>query len=299
MNHHPSSTNGPRPARRLASGFTLIELLVVIAIIVVLSAILFPVFGRARENARRTSCSSNIRQLSLAVTQYAGDYDETMPPYIGAATTPPDRCWDTVSGTETPIAAPCTLYWPQILFAYHKSAEIWYCPSSNYRVNGGATFNFGANELVLPAVGGGLKLSALKAPSVTYFIMDSSNISMGTAFATTPGQSPANVGPMYFVPGVGSVSTAKKTACDSLFGLAYGALTAAQKAGVDSARKDCNEGRHFTGVNMAFADGHVKWLKTSKVNAEASKTAVPTGCTKATPCTTYPGGAWNPATEKS
>ena len=67
----------------LRTGFTLIELLVVIAIIAILAAILFPVFGRARENARRTSCISNARQLGLAVLQYASDYDDMMSPCSG------------------------------------------------------------------------------------------------------------------------------------------------------------------------------------------------------------------------
>src|SRR5213596_1653099 len=61
------------------SGFTLIELLVVIAIIAVLAAILFPVFARARESARRATCTSNLRQLGLAVAQYLQDYDERFP----------------------------------------------------------------------------------------------------------------------------------------------------------------------------------------------------------------------------
>jgi prepilin-type N-terminal cleavage/methylation domain-containing protein len=57
-------------------GFTLIELLVVIAIIAILAAILFPVFARAREKARQTSCLSNVKQLTLAFMMYAQDYDE-------------------------------------------------------------------------------------------------------------------------------------------------------------------------------------------------------------------------------
>ena len=62
--------------RTSRSAFTLIELLVVIAIIAILAAILFPVFGRARENARRSSCQSNLKQIGLGIAQYTQDYDE-------------------------------------------------------------------------------------------------------------------------------------------------------------------------------------------------------------------------------
>src|SRR5258707_2630369 len=65
--------------RRVNSAFTLIELLVVIAIIAILAAILFPVFARARENARRSSCQSNLKQIGLGILQYVQDYDEIMP----------------------------------------------------------------------------------------------------------------------------------------------------------------------------------------------------------------------------
>src|SRR3954469_10299371 len=70
-----------RPGKRLIiRGFTLIELLVVIAIIAILAAILFPVFARARENARRSSCQSNLKQIALGFKQYTQDYDEKYPP---------------------------------------------------------------------------------------------------------------------------------------------------------------------------------------------------------------------------
>src|ERR1051326_2554031 len=61
-------------------GFTLIELLVVIAIIAILAAILFPVFARAREQARRSACLSNMKQIGLGLAMYLQDYDQTFPP---------------------------------------------------------------------------------------------------------------------------------------------------------------------------------------------------------------------------
>lgn len=68
-----------RTTRRRAVGFTLIELLVVIAIIAILAAILFPVFARAREKARQTTCLSNLKQIGMGMSMYVNDYDETFP----------------------------------------------------------------------------------------------------------------------------------------------------------------------------------------------------------------------------
>jgi prepilin-type N-terminal cleavage/methylation domain-containing protein len=68
--------NYQKPDRK---GFTLIELLIVIEIIAILAAVLFPVFGRARENARRSSCQSNLKQIGMGLLQYTQDYDESYP----------------------------------------------------------------------------------------------------------------------------------------------------------------------------------------------------------------------------
>lgn len=84
-----TSRNNASPA-----GFTLIELLVVIAIIAILAAILFPVFGRARENARRSSCASNLKQIGLASMQYTQDYDEKLVPAYTTGPTP--NIWATI-----------------------------------------------------------------------------------------------------------------------------------------------------------------------------------------------------------
>jgi prepilin-type N-terminal cleavage/methylation domain-containing protein/prepilin-type processing-associated H-X9-DG protein len=91
-------------------GFTLIELLVVIAIIAILAAILFPVFAQAREKARQTSCSSNLKQLALGELMYAQDYDERLP--IRWAVTPAGN-----------------IYIPDLLYPYIKNAQLFECPS--------------------------------------------------------------------------------------------------------------------------------------------------------------------------
>ena len=95
-------------------GFTLIELLVVIAIIAILAAILFPVFARAREKARQTSCLSNLKQLSLGLLMYAQDYDET---------TPHRR----ISGEG--CAGTLVWQWQHLVYPYVKNEQVFMCPS--------------------------------------------------------------------------------------------------------------------------------------------------------------------------
>jgi prepilin-type N-terminal cleavage/methylation domain-containing protein/prepilin-type processing-associated H-X9-DG protein len=101
----------PAVSNQKRKGFTLIELLVVIAIIAILAAILFPVFARARENARRASCQSNLKQQGLGIMQYVQDYDEKFPPcawWNGTANQP----------------------WQLLVQPYVKSTQLFACPSN-------------------------------------------------------------------------------------------------------------------------------------------------------------------------
>lgn len=109
-----SRSSLPTPfALRVRPGFTLIELLVVIAIIAILAAILFPVFGQARDAARRSSCLSNLKQMHQAVIQYAQDYDEAMPMAV-----------------ETHLCTPALGVMPG-LQPYIKNTGIFRCPSDS------------------------------------------------------------------------------------------------------------------------------------------------------------------------
>src|SRR4028119_795664 len=104
-------------ARARHAGFTLIELLVVIAIIAILAAILFPVFARARENARRASCQSNLKQIGTGMLMYVQDYDERYPGSVMQPIPP-------INGGGSPIMPIDAQLNP-----YIKSDQLWACPS--------------------------------------------------------------------------------------------------------------------------------------------------------------------------
>jgi len=103
------------PRRRSRGGFTLIELLVVIAIIAILAAILFPVFARAREQARKSVCLSNMKQIGLSLGMYVQDYDQTFPP--GGL-----KVWEVTKTTDRNLLA-------AQLQPYTKNDQLFRCPS--------------------------------------------------------------------------------------------------------------------------------------------------------------------------
>jgi prepilin-type N-terminal cleavage/methylation domain-containing protein/prepilin-type processing-associated H-X9-DG protein len=108
------------PTQSTRRGFTLIELLVVIAIIAILAAILFPVFQSVRENARRATCQSNLKQIALGYLMYAQDYDET--------SVSPYRFSYIVTATGQP---PTNALDPYVKRVNGTAGNVWVCPDQS------------------------------------------------------------------------------------------------------------------------------------------------------------------------
>lgn len=210
--------------------FTLIELLVVIAIIAILAAILFPVFARARESARRASCQSNLKQIGLAMMQYTQDYDEKYLPEQPLDASDPD-------GGATFVT---------VLQPYIKSRQIFICPSAPDTV---ATTN--------PLDSGTITQDHnWSAPTPTWQIESKGSYGMNSNLedqSMTLGGFPSGA----------SVATLAAFS-DCTWYNSAGPNVA--DPGPDSKDSLYQASRHFDGINIAYADGHVKWVGKNRFN---------------------------------
>lgn len=217
----------PRVGRR--GGFTLIELLVVIAIIAILAAMLFPVFARAREKARQTSCLSNLRQLGLALHMYVQDY-EAYPLHSHKELGNPGRRW------------------MRMVTPYVRNQQLHHCPSAgprpdlttsaqvygyNYQYLGNGRDPSGTDTPALLASD-----ASIAFPSETVAFGDSAGLAqyLGTSLEQKSGYAldPPLPNPR--------------------FGVYYGGTAGLLDRALTSPR-------HNDGVNVAFCDGHSKWTR--------------------------------------
>jgi len=244
-----SSMNTRRTA--VNRGFTLIELLVVIAIIAILASILFPVFARARENARRSSCQSNLKQIGLGLMQYVQDYDEKYP-----------------NGLNQLGAG-----WIAQVNPYTKSVQLFFCPSDSYSEGKASSYGYsaviGRSNANDRAIAGAS--SALNAPAKTIMAFE---VWSPRGFNTNL---PAEIANMALAPS-GDNSGAGNGQIGQLFTHGWGGnigyatgCTGGQTCGPPDmtwggGTMINQEGRHLEGSNYAFADGHVKWYKPSAVS---------------------------------
>jgi prepilin-type N-terminal cleavage/methylation domain-containing protein/prepilin-type processing-associated H-X9-DG protein len=252
-----------RHSRSGRNGFTLIELLVVIAIIAILAAILFPVFAKVREKARQTSCTSNLKQIGLAITQYVQDNDETFP--MGSPGHADGRGW---AGA---------------IYPYVKSVGVYKCPDDSTS----PTTNLqGASETDYP-VSYGLNGDLTDRNSWT-----------GSLVNTLAGMTaPASTVQVFEIVGShapldgnhGVVDTSSVVACGpdgggdggfdpSTFDSTYtgqhydtGGLGNPVRSGDSNTNahtyKNINSGRHTDAANFLLADGHVKYLRGTSVSS--------------------------------
>lgn len=267
--------------RTRSTGFTLIELLVVIAIIAILAAILFPVFQKVRENARRTSCLSNMKQLGLAFTQYVQDNEEKNPNGVNFST-------------------PGGNGWAGQLYNYVQSKQVFICPDDSAGAAAFSSYGYNSNNTIPTGAGvDSYAISKYDAPAKTVLLFETQGnyfSATGTADVSIEANNRTGSGG-YSPAGFGSDASASGTplcisgagafnAPPSLF-MATGYLRNVPTA--DQNRYAAATGRHTDGSNFLMADDHAKWFRPSAVSG-GKQISDPTLCT-GTSVDGYPGAA--------